>query len=170
MLPIAARDIALRLMAREHAAAGSSEDTIAVAEQALRRLSLDLVGWFGPLGAHALVSRALAQVRADHPALATVRVGEPPTPSLEGLAESGRLHGAAAAVAGALDVLAGVVELLGRLIGDTLATTLVEQGSHARVSGGGADGPPAAGGAADTGAAGSATGTIADTTGSLTDD
>ena len=170
MLPLTARDTAHRLIAREHAAGGASADAVVVAERALRRLSGDLVGWFGPLGANALVTRALAQARAENPALAAVSVGGPAAPYLDGIAESGRVHGAAATAAGAADVLGWLVHLLGRLIGDTLATTLVEQGGRSDSAGRGTHGSPGGGGAADTGATGGATGADGDTMGSVRDD
>ena len=170
MPPLIARDTAQRLIARERAAGGSPANAVAVAERALRRLSDDLAGWFGPFGAHALVTRALAQARAEHPALALVSVGGPSTSYFEGLAECGRVHGAEAAVAAAVDLLAWLVDLLGRLIGDTLATTLVEQSGTTGGAGRGAHGSPEAGSASDTGAAGSTTSANSDTTGSPTDD
>ena len=170
MPPLLARDTAHRLIARERSAGGASADAVVPAERALRRIVDDLVGWFGPIGAHALVTRALAQARAEHAALALVRVGASSTPYVDGLAECGRAHGAEAAVAGAVDVLAGLVDLLGRMIGDTLATTLVEQGRRADGADGGTPGAPAVGGATDAEADGGTTGANSDTTGSLTDD
>lgn len=170
MPPLNARDTAQRLIARERGAGDTAADVVAVAERALRRLSDDLVGWFGPFGAHALVTRALAQARPEHPALAPVRVGGPAAPYFEGLAESGRVHGADAAAAGAVDVLAALVDLLGRMIGDTLATTLVEQGSRAGADGRAMNGSQGSDGAADTGNTAGTTGANRDTTGKLTDD
>lgn len=170
MPPPNARDTAQRLIARERAGGGTPDDAVAVAERALRHLSDDLVGWFGPFGAHALVTRALVQARGEHPALAPVRVGGPSTPYFHGLGESGRVHGADAAVAGAVDMLASLVDLLGRMIGETLATALVEQSGRAGPAGRATHGSQGADGAADTGGAGGTTGANRDTTGSVTDD
>lgn len=175
MLPMTARDTAHRLVAREQLVGGGSEDAAAPAERALRRLSGDLVGWFGPLGAHALLTRALAQVHGQHPALAAVRVeaprvGDPSTPVLEGFAESGRTHGEAAAADAAVEVLASIVDLLGRLIGDALANRLVEQSGRTGTAGRGPHAAPASGGSAVAEPTRRATDAISDTTGSLTND
>ena len=175
MLSMTARDTAHRLVAREQAAGGGTAVTVAVVEQALQRLCADLAGWFGPLGAHALLTRALAQARAEHPALAAVRVqaprvGDPSPPFLEGLAESGRSHGEPAAAGAAMEVLASVVDLLGRLIGDTLAARMVEQGSRAGAPGRGSQASPGPGGATGTGSTERTTDAISDTTGSPKDD
>lgn len=170
MPPLTARDTAHRLIARERAAGGDASDGVAVAERALRRLCDDLVAWFGPIGAHALVTRALAHARADHPALAPVSLAASATPYLDGFAESGRAHGPEAAAAGAVDVLAGLVDLLSRMIGATLATTLVERSGQADGAGRRSPGSSGRGGGSDTGAGRGATDTNSDTTGSPTDD
>lgn len=134
MLPLTARETARRLLARERAAGGPTPDPVATAERAVRRLSDALVGWFGPYGAHALLTRALGRARADHPALAAVRVGAPARPAVEGLVDSAQAYGAAQTAAAAADLLAAVVELLERLIGGDLATRLVEQSAHLAVT------------------------------------
>jgi hypothetical protein len=162
-----ARDTAQRLIAREAATAGSAAEDPAAAERALRRLIGELAEWFGPFGTHALLARALAHARAEHPALAGVTVGVPSAPAVQGLVDGPQLPGAAA------DLLAWVVELLGRLIGDDLATGLIErgagQGHHVAPPAPLPPVSPVVGGAADTGA-GNGTDTMSDTTGSTTDD
>src|SRR5688500_14190683 len=170
MPPLTARDIVQRLVAGEQAA-GSAADVVAVAERAARRLGEELVGWFGPFATQALLNRALTQARAEHPALEDVRVGAAAVPCLERVADSARLHGADAAAAGVVDVVAWVVELLGRLIGDELASALVERS----IRGTGALDPPnvdpsVAGGATDERAAGDGARGTGDTTGSARDD
>jgi hypothetical protein len=56
-----------------------------------------------------------------------VRYSRQSAVSLEGLAESARIHGAAAAVASVAAILAALIELLSRLIGQDIAMRLVEQ-------------------------------------------
>ena len=170
MTALTARDTAHRLIASE-SAPGSPPDEGAAAERAVDRLSAELTGWFGPIGTHALLTRALAHARAEHPSLGAVTLGTPSALHIEGLADSARSHGAAGA-AGAVELLAWIIELLGRLIGDELAAALVESGARHT-----ADRPVplppvprAAGGAADSGAGGGETGTMGDTTGSTADD
>ena len=171
MPALTARDTARRLVARESVADGSPPDEGAAAERALRRLAGELTGWFGPLGAHALIKRALAHARAEHPSLDGVTLGAPSALHIEGLAEGARVHGDAAA-AGTLALLAWIIELLGRLIGDELAAVLVDAGARhdAGQSAVRPRAPRADRGAADTGAGGDGTGTTGDTTGSTTDD
>lgn len=174
MPALTAREAAYRLVARESATPGSPSDDGAAAERALHRLSGELTGWFGPFGTHALITRALAHARTEHPSLGAVTLGAPSALDIRGLAESARVHGAAGA-AGAVELLAWIIELLARLIGDELAAVLVNSGARDD-----AEQPvprppvppvsPAVGGAADTGAAEGGTGTTGDTTGSTTDD
>ncbi len=169
MPPLIARDTAHRLVAREQAAPDGPADVVAAAERALRERGDGRGGWFGPLGAHALVTRALAQARAEHPALARVSLAGT-SAHLDGLDESRRAHGEDAAAAAAVDLLATLIDLLGRLIGDALATTLVEQSGRAGGAGHGMHDAPRAGGAPEAEGAGGTGGANSDTTGSLTDD
>jgi hypothetical protein len=169
MPPLTARDTVQRLVAREQADAGTA-DAMAIAERAARRLGHELVGWFGPFATQTLVSRALTHARAEHPALEGVRVGTAAAPFLERVADSARVHGADATAAGIVDVMAWVVQLLGRLIGDDLATAVLEQSVRRS-----AVGPPrpderVPDDVTDGGAAGGGTRDTGDTTGSTTDD
>jgi hypothetical protein len=171
---LTARDTALRLVAAAGASDAQRSDAApgdaSMPEHAVRRLCEELVGWFGPFATHALITRALSHARADHQALHEVRAGLPSAPALDGLADSARVHGAAATAAGVVDVIAWIVELLRRLIGNDLATALVEQSvprrrvdpsvPGERVPGPGADGGRQQDSPRDTG----------DTRGSTTDD
>ncbi|GJG85519.1 hypothetical protein tb265_07000 [Gemmatimonadetes bacterium T265] len=85
-----------------------------------------LARWFGPYGYHALLTRALVQARAAHPALAAVRVRAPLTPVLDGLPDAAHAHGGPAVTAGVAAVIAGVADLLGRVIGDDMTRHLLE--------------------------------------------
>ncbi len=127
MPPLNAQEAAQRLIAGEQAATRPPSDAVAATERLIRRLAHELSGWFGSYGARALLTRALTDAQKSHPVLLSVRVGVPPAPALDGLAESARTHGGVAAVAGTADLVAALLELLARLIGDDLAAILVAQ-------------------------------------------
>lgn len=141
MSPLTARELAHHLIAREQDAGRAPPDVTAAAERVVRRLADELTGWFGPYGARALLARALADVQGSHPALGAVRVSASSSPELDGLTERARIHGADAVAAGVVELLAALVELLGRMIGDELAMTLMKQsvrnGPADRAMGGG---------------------------------
>ena len=73
------------------------------------------------------MTRALARAVAEHPALAKVTVDSTRTPCLVGLADSAVAYGPQATLAGAVEMLAALASLIGRLIGDDLASTLLEE-------------------------------------------
>lgn len=122
-----ARDLARRLLGREADAAGAPDALAASAARACERLLGNLSRWVGIDGADALFARALMHAQARHPALRAVRFEPRAELCLEGIAESARTHGAAATAEGVAGILTALIELLGRLVGDDLATQLVEQ-------------------------------------------
>jgi hypothetical protein len=125
-----ARALAVQLLASAGPApptAHDAPDPLAASMRLGRQLAAELSRWLGPFGYHALLTRALADARVDHPALRGVHVGAPPAPELAGLADAARTHGADAAVEGVEAVLASLIDLLGRLIGDDLAATLIDR-------------------------------------------
>jgi hypothetical protein len=87
----------------------------------------NLSRWVGIDGADALFARALTHARRNHPALGVVRFGHRSETCLEGIEESARTHGAAAAAEGVAGIFTALIELLGRLVGEDLATRLVQQ-------------------------------------------
>ncbi|HEU4585189.1 MAG TPA: hypothetical protein VFR95_05530 [Gemmatimonadaceae bacterium] len=129
----AARAIAIRLLMAEGALHGSSSDVVAQAgARVLERLQRTLARWFGADGAHALLSRALDKSRDACPRLEAVEV---PLWTLEnGLAISPDTFAALRslppdeATEACAAVIAEVVALLGRLVGDDVASRLVEYG------------------------------------------
>jgi hypothetical protein len=78
-------------------------------------------------GCHALFTRAHAQARAKYPLLADIQLRARSTPYLDGVAETVDQHGAAETVAALESMLVVLIELLGRLIGDDMATKLIER-------------------------------------------
>lgn len=91
------------------------------------RLYGNLSRWVGPDGCHALYTRALAQARAEHPALGTIQLRARAVPYVDGVAATVAAHGDGE-TAEALEVLLfRLVELLDRLIGDDMASKLIER-------------------------------------------
>ena len=107
--------------------AGNASETQEVAKAAelmYTRLRLGLGRWIGVMGYRALLDRALGPARAEHPALAGLSChgGEEPE-----VAAAVRAHGAAEVAAGMRAVVAVLIDLLGRIIGEEMALRLVEQ-------------------------------------------
>jgi hypothetical protein len=122
-------DFARRLVAR---ATGDRTGEVArtAPEEVYVAVADGLARWFGPYGSLALISRALLSVQRQHPALAGVAVTTSvlaPTPALSGIAECRRSHPAEDVSEGVIAILASLTELIGRLIGEDLAVTLLEQ-------------------------------------------
>jgi hypothetical protein len=123
------RVVALRLLIRPRST-GRGEgilDSATEAEQAFRLLAIELSRWFGFYGYHALLTRALAEARREHPVLATIQVRSATEPWFEPFPEAAGTHGADAAIQGWVALLTELLDLLGRLIGEGLAVKLVSQ-------------------------------------------
>lgn len=129
-----ARELARRLLARE-APDDAGPDDLAAAERVCQRVSENLSRWVGADGCHALFARALALAQLEHPVLKGVRRAAQPPTCLEGLAESAHTHDARTAAEGVVAILTALIELLGRLIGDDMAMSLVEQSVPVRATG-----------------------------------
>ena len=81
----------------------------------------------GPEGCNALFTRGLTQGRAKHPALAAINLRVRSESYVEGVAEATMAHGDAAASRALEAMLTFVIELLARLIGDDMATKLIQR-------------------------------------------
>lgn len=139
----AARDLARRLLSEQAQARGSTrseEESVDAAEQLCLGVTAGLSRWFGPFGSQALVSRALVTMQGQHPVLREVHVTG--TACLSGLPDTARIHGAAATSDAVVAVMAELADLIGRLIGDDLAITLLTQSMTS--SGRAADAPDSA--------------------------
>jgi hypothetical protein len=128
------RELATQLLARE-SSAPLGADTTGAADRVCRRVSDDLARWMGNDGCRALFARALATAQAGggHPALEMVRISAGSVYCLDGLSAAAARHGAPAAMEGAAAVLAALIDLLGRLIGDDMALGLLEHSGRPRV-------------------------------------
>jgi hypothetical protein len=123
------RRVALRLLARDRApsqAASDGPDPVAATKETFQRRAAVRSRWFGPFGFHALFSRALAEARSHHSALAGVQIRSAMEPSLEGLPESIALHGTDAVNEGIVATLMAFIDLLSRLIGEDMALKLLD--------------------------------------------
>ena len=122
-----ARRLFAAVGARTTRAPTGVHDPVAVAQKASMVFADGLSRWFGPYGYHALLTRALAQARTEHPVLVSVHIRAPLAPVLEDLNEAAQVHGAAALSDGVVGLLAALLGLLGRLIGEDMALQLIER-------------------------------------------
>lgn len=99
---------------------------VAALERTCLRVSNNLRDSIGNDGCNALLVRALARTEANHPALTDIRSLNEGAIHLDGVLTSVEAHGLAAVTAGIEALLAAVVEILGRLIGEDMATRLID--------------------------------------------
>ena len=123
-LSAVATEAARQFWAHDGLEAGTPEEMAAAAEQGCARLRAVLTRWIGSEGYRALVDRALAQARTEHPAVAGLQCqgGD-----LEGVAAALGTHSATEVKEGILALVARLIDLLSRLIGEEMATRLVQQ-------------------------------------------
>lgn len=120
----AATDAAGRLWARAAAGATAPVEVAAGADLMCTQLREELGRWIGAGGYRALLERALAGTRSEHPALDGLScLGGDTQPVAAAL----RAHGAGRLSAGFVALVAELVELLGRIIGAEMAVQLVDQ-------------------------------------------
>jgi len=122
--PAAATKVARLLWERAVGDTESPEEVAAAVERTCIQLRAGLGRWIGAMGYRALLDRALLLARAEHPALGGLSChgGDE-----EMITAAVRTHGAAEVAAGMVALVAGLVELLGRIIGEEMALRLVEQ-------------------------------------------
>lgn len=124
-----AREIVRRLI-NSRGSARTEGDTPARAA-AGDHLYRELSRWVGPDGCHALFTRALAEVRNENPPLNHIELRIGSEPYIGGVAETVVAYGDAATAKSLESMLVHLVQLLGRLIGDDMATKLIERSSFA---------------------------------------
>ena len=122
-----ARKIARRLINSRQSERADGRSPARVAVAASEQLYRELSRWVGPDGCHALFTRALAQARLDYPALAQIQLHARSEPYIDGIAETIMAHGDPATAEALESMLVRLVELLGRLIGDDMASKLIER-------------------------------------------
>ena len=112
------------------AEADSAEGVAAAANRVLTELETGLVRWVGAEGFRVLRVRAVKLAQAEHPAIGNLLDGAGnlrTTAAGTGTGRAVRGHGAPAVAAGMICLIACLVDLLGRIIGEELAVRLVEQ-------------------------------------------
>jgi hypothetical protein len=123
-----ASQLARRLIERGRAEAAASPDPAQRAAATFDRLYQDLAIWVGLDGCHALFTRALAEARLKYPLLETIQLHARSSPYLEGVAETIEQHDAGETAEALESMLVILIQLMGRLIGDDMATNLIERG------------------------------------------
>jgi hypothetical protein len=121
-----ARQIARRLIDSRQPERKAAEARARAAAAACQDLYRDLSRWVGLDGCHALFTRALADARTESEALDEIKLQPRSEPYLDGIAQSITSSGDGATAEALETMLVHVVELLGRLIGDDMATKLIE--------------------------------------------
>lgn len=117
-------DAAHRLWAGVVGEATSPDQVTAGVARLFTRLRTGLGRWVGAEGYCALLDRAVALVRTEHPmveGLSCRTADDPVTPAVV------RAHGPAEVTVGTVALLAALIELLGRIVGEEIAVRLVEQ-------------------------------------------
>ena len=122
-----AGELTRRLLAQWSGPDDSAQAAAAAARDACDAVSAEFSRWVGPRGYEALLSRAMAEVRATHPALAEIRFAPPAQLALIGVDDSIERFGAAATARAFAALLEAILALCVRLIGDDIVTTLVEK-------------------------------------------
>lgn len=125
------RQLARRLIESRRSERAVTDSAARAAAAACDHLYRDLSRWVGPDGCHALFTRARAQAQADHPALDQIHPIAGSEFYLHGVAETIMAHGDAATGKALESMLISLIELLGRLIGDDMATKLIGRALHA---------------------------------------
>jgi hypothetical protein len=116
----AARRLWVRYAGDEATAAGLATDS----ERLFSELGTRVARWVGAEGFRVLSGRALRQAQAARPAL-----GDLPDCGRDvgAVVSAVRTHGAPKVAVGMITVIATLIELLGRIIGEEMAVRLVEQ-------------------------------------------
>jgi hypothetical protein len=121
------RQLARRLIEARRSERTEGDTPARAAARASDRLYRELSRWVGVDGCHALFSRALTDARADFPALGQIKIRARLQPHIDGTAETIMARGDPATAEALESMLVRLAELLGRLIGDDMATKLVER-------------------------------------------
>jgi len=125
--PVTARDLAKRLLDRENSAANPKTTRASAAAQAGEELYRALSRWIGSDGCHALFMRARAQEQVANRPLESLQLSPRHDPYITGIEESVEEYGNDATADAIESMLVGMIELLGRLIGVDMATSLIER-------------------------------------------
>lgn len=117
--------LARRLVEAEAAPGDAANPRLAKAHAACERAYLELTRWVGPRGCHALFARALRGTRKAHAALAGIEVRLNTRPAVDGISGAAGAAEVEEVAVGLEALLASVLALLGRFIGDDMVVNIV---------------------------------------------
>lgn len=119
-----AADAARRLWARAVGGSSEPEKVAAGAERVCVQLRDGLTRWVGAHGYRVVLDRALGLTQAEHPVLRGLScLGEDES----AVTNAVRAHGAGAIAAAMVALIATMIDVLGRAVGEEMAVRLVEQ-------------------------------------------
>ena len=123
-----AQDLLASIGLSTSSVAGAISDSQLVAPlvvHAFRVLGEALVRWCGPFAYHAVLARAVSLAQVAVPAMKELRLLAPPAVTLDGFEDIEATHGEALLLAGVNALLAALITILDRVIGEDLATRVV---------------------------------------------
>ena len=123
------RATAARLLASGAPLQGSPADVAVAGEQVLNQIFKSLSRWIGSAGCDALFGRAITVSAPDHPVLTDVRHQLQKAPHLLRLSENASKYGEDATRDAITAIVTSIVAMLAGLIGEDLATSLLEEPS-----------------------------------------
>ena len=119
-----ATEAARRLWVHYAGDEATGEGLAAASERLFAELEARLARWVGAEGFHVLWGRALRLAQAGHPALGNLSDRGWGMPAVVSAVQA---HGARQVTAGIISVIATLIDLLGRIIGEEMAVRLVER-------------------------------------------
>lgn len=122
-----AQEIVRRLIASRPPKQKRGDTPARAAAEACDSLYRELSRWVGHDGCHALFARALAETRPQYPALEKIQLRPRSELYIEGLADSIMARGDPETAEALESMLVRLVELLGRLIGEDMASKLIDR-------------------------------------------
>ena len=133
-------EVAKRLLAHEGVPGGAvdMETSAAALKRVCARVSTNLRDTMGDDGTSALLARALARTEALHPALQSIRHLNGRGVTLDGVDASIKTHGVVAVTAAIEALLTALMDILAKLIGEDMATRVIDTQHRPSRTGGGA--------------------------------
>jgi hypothetical protein len=125
-----AQELTRRLVARATDESEAPDGSALAVLEACERTYRELTRRLGQTGSNALLTRALAQARTEHPVLKEIRIGGSSKASLDGVTEAVQVHGVPKVAAGLEATLEKLLDLLSRLIGADMVVRLVESSAN----------------------------------------
>ena len=120
-----ATELARRLITYESDGLDAPDTEAKAPRLACERLCRNLSRWVGTTGSNALLARALTHTQPVHPLLTGVRIDAGADECVVGAAELVTAHGATPVAAALESLIASVLELLGRLVGDDVTNQIL---------------------------------------------